>query len=134
MAYVYVHLTDSVYDTLARYYRSHTKTMLPSRKSVPRSSRQVGPDEGLLTILKRCKLKWYGHVSRSSGLARTIMQGTVKGARRQDRQKKRLEDNLRERTGLEFTKSQRAVENKEKWRKLVGKLSMVSPATPTFKG
>ena len=32
-----------------------------------------------LTIIKRCKLQWYGHVSRSSGLAKTILQGTVKG-------------------------------------------------------
>ena len=26
----------------------------------------------------RCKLKWYGHVCHSSGLAKTILQGTVK--------------------------------------------------------
>ena len=42
-----------------------------------------------LTIVKRCKLQWYGHVSRSSGLAETILQGTVKGGRRQSRQRKR---------------------------------------------
>ena len=34
-------------------------------------------------------------------------------------QKKRWEDNIREWTGLEFAKSQRAAENREKWRKLV---------------
>ena len=27
----------------------------------------TGPHEDLLTIVKRCKLQWYGHVSRSSG-------------------------------------------------------------------
>ena len=47
------------------------------------------------------------------------MQGTVKGRRKQGRQRKRWEDNIREWTGLEFAKSQRAVENREKWRKLV---------------
>ena len=31
------------------------------------------------TIIKRCKLQWYEHVSRSSGLAKTMLQGTVKG-------------------------------------------------------
>ena len=41
------------------------------------------------------------------------------------RQRKRWEDNIREWTGLEFTKSQRAVENREKWRKLVAKSSVV---------
>ena len=64
-------------------------------------------------------LKWSGHVSRSSGLAKTILQGTMKGGRRQGRQKTMLEDNIREWTGMEFAKSQRAVENREQWRKLV---------------
>ena len=54
-----------------------------------------------------------------------ILQGTVKGGRRQGRQRKRWEDNIREWTGLEFGKSQRAVENREKWRKLVAKSSVV---------
>ena len=44
-------------------------------------------------------------------LTKTILQGTVKGGRRQGRQRKRLEDNIREWTGLEFAKSQRAMEN-----------------------
>ena len=69
----------------------------------------IGPHEDLLTIVKRPKLKWYEHVSRSSGLAKPILQGTVKGGRRQGRQKKRWEDNIREWTTLEFAKSQRAV-------------------------
>ena len=38
----------------------------------------IGPHEDLLTILKRRKLQWYGHVSRSSGLAKPILQDTVK--------------------------------------------------------
>ena len=79
----------------------------------------------LLMIVKRRKLQGYGHVSRSSGLAKTILQGTVKGGRRQGGQKKRWEDNIREWTGLECGTSQRAVENREKWRKLVAKSSVV---------
>ena len=39
----------------------------------------IGPHEDLLTIVKKRKLQWYGHVSRSSGLAKTILKGTVKG-------------------------------------------------------
>ena len=57
----------------------------------------------------------------TSGLAKTILRGTVKGGRRQGRQRKRWEDNIKKWTGLEFGKSQRAVENREKWRKLVAK-------------
>ena len=35
----------------------------------------TGPHEDFLTIVKRCSLKWYGPVSCSSGLAKTILQG-----------------------------------------------------------
>ena len=99
------------------------KTMLLTRKSMPRSSRQS--DYTKTTILKRRRMHWYGHGSHSSGLAKTILQGTVKWGRRQGRQRKRWEDNIREWTGLEFAKSQRAMENREKWRKLVLKSSVV---------
>ena len=90
----------------------------------------IGPHDGLLTTVKRRKLQWYGHVFRSSSLAKTILQGTVKGGRRQSRKRKRWEDNIREWTGLEFGRSQRAVENGEKWRKQVVKSSVV-PQRPS---
>ena len=54
----------------------------------------------------------------------------MKGEKRQGRQRKRWEVNIREWTGLEFAKSQRAVENREKWRKLVEKSSVV-PQRPS---
>ena len=46
----------------------------------------IRPHLDLLTIVKRLKLQWYGHVCRSSGLAKTILQGTVKGGRRRGRE------------------------------------------------
>ena len=59
----------------------------------------------------------------------TILQGIAKGWKRQGRQK-RWDDNIREWTGFEFVKSQMAVENREKWRKLVIKSSVV-PQRPS---
>ena len=73
----------------------------------------IGPHGDLRTIVKRRKLQWYGHVSRTSGLAKTILQGTEKEGRRQGRQRKRWEDSIREWTGLEIAKSQRAMENSD---------------------
>ena len=90
-----------------------------------KTQQAIRPHEGL-TTKKRCKLQWYGHVSRSSGLAKTILHGTVKGGRRQGRQRKRWEDNIRQWTGLGFANFQRAVENRKKWRKLEAK----SPVVP----
>ena len=39
----------------------------------------IGEYDELLTLVKKRKLRWFGHVSMSSGLAKTILQGTVKG-------------------------------------------------------
>ena len=110
----------------ARYYASHTKTYEEVRAKIQQA---IGPHEDL-TIVNRRKLQWYGYITRSSGLAKTILQCTVKGGRRQGGKWKRWEDNIREWTGLEFGKSQRAVENTKKWRKLVAKSSVV-PQRPS---
>ena len=50
-----------------------------------RIGNSTGPYEGLLTSVKKRKMKRYGHVTRSSGLAKTILQGTVQGGRRRGR-------------------------------------------------
>ena len=61
-----------------------------------------------------------------------ILQGTVKEERRQGRERKRWK-NIREWTGLEFAKSQRAVENREKCRKAVVKSSVVPQRSSRLK-
>eukprot|EP00745_Piridium_sociabile_P035337 TRINITY_DN61654_c0_g1_i8.p1 TRINITY_DN61654_c0_g1~~TRINITY_DN61654_c0_g1_i8.p1 ORF type:complete len:112 (-),score=24.10 TRINITY_DN61654_c0_g1_i8:55-390(-) len=35
----------------------------------------IGPYEDLLTIVKKRKLKWYGHITRSLGLAKKHLTG-----------------------------------------------------------
>ena len=81
--------------------------------------------EDLLTTVKRHKQKWYGHITRPSGLAKTILQGTVQGGRRRGRQRTRWEDNIKEWTGLEWNTILGKVESHEEWRKLVVKSTVV---------
>ena len=52
----------------------------------------IRPHADLPTIIKRRKLQWYGHISRSSRIAKPILQGTVKRGRRQGGQRERRED------------------------------------------
>ena len=60
-------------------YRDHI-----SNKEVKASTgNAIGPNKDLQTSVK------YGQVTRSSGLAKTILQGTVQGGRRRGRQRKR---------------------------------------------
>ena len=62
---------------------------------------------------------------RSSGLAKTILQGRVKEEkkRRRGRQKKRWEDNVKEWTGMDFASSTSVAENGTRWERIVEKLS-----------
>ena len=52
---------DSMSMIMTQNYTSHTKTMLPTRKSVPKIQQAIRPHKDLLTIVKRRKLQWYGH-------------------------------------------------------------------------
>ena len=83
-----------------RYYRKilhiSYKDHVTNKEVRAKIQQAIGPHEDLMTIVKRRKLQWYGHVSRSSGLAKTVLHGTVKRGRKQGRQRKRWEDNIRE--------------------------------------
>ena len=58
--------------------------------------RLLGPQERLLSTIKKRKLKLYGHTSRHVTLAKTIMEGTVKGGQWRGRQHKSWADNIKE--------------------------------------
>ena len=73
----------------------------------------IGEYDEFLTLVKKRKLRWFGHVSRSSDLAKMILQGTVKGKRRRSRQKKRWKDNIKEWTGMDIASSTRAAEARQ---------------------
>ena len=92
----------------------------------------TGVQDDLLTIVKKRKLRWYGHISRSSGMAKTILQGTVKATRR-GRQKKRWEDNIKEWMGMGFGDSLRAAEDWEGWQGIVATSSVVPLRPPRLR-
>ena len=72
--------------TFAHLYRDHV-----TNEEVRNRIRQaIGPYEDLLTTVKKRKLRWYGHITRSTGLAKMILQRTVQGGRRKSRQKKEM--------------------------------------------
>ena len=94
-----------------------------------RITQEIGTHEDLLTTVKKRKLRWYGHVTRSSGLSKTILQGTVQGGRKMGRPKKRWACNIKDWTGLSFAESQKATRNRQGWRHVVT-TSMVMPQQP----
>ena len=90
----------------------------------------IGVHDDLLTMVKKRKLRWYGHISRSSGMAKIILHETVKGARRKGRQKKRWEDNIKEWTEMGFGDSLKAGEDREGWKGIVATSSVVPRRPP----
>ena len=91
----------------------------------------IGDYDELLTRTKKRKLRWSGHFSSSSGLAKTILRTTVKGTRKRGRQKKRWKDNIKEWTVMDFASSARAAaaENRTRWKGVVAN-SFVVPRRP----
>ena len=94
----------------------------------------IGKSDELVTLAKNRKLRRFGHVSRSSDLAKTILQGTVKGNRKRGRQKKTWEDNIKEWTGKDFASSTRAAENRSRWKGFVANSSVVPRRTSKIMG
>ena len=108
-------------------YNDHVTTEEVRRKI----QAAIGEYDELLTLVKKRKLRWFRHVSRSSGLAKTILQGgTVKGERKRGRQRKRWEENMKEWTGMDFASSTTAAENSTRWRGVVANSSVV-PRRPS---
>ena len=117
-----LHWTEIQHDLCARAVDNPYKDHVTNEEVRRKIQAAIGEYDELLTLVKKRKLRWFGHVSRSSGLAKTILQGTVKGKRKRGRQKKRWEDNIKEWTGMDFASSTRAAENMSRWKGIVANL------------
>ena len=106
-----------------RFYREILKIKyydhISNKKVLELIKQKAGEQEPLLTTAKTRKLRWFGHVTRSGGLAKTFLQGTVNGTRRRGRQRKRWEDNIREWTGLTLYKAMRETEDRDGWKRII---------------
>ena len=118
------HHTQIQSQTNAHHKRPHHKKIVCKKIQAA-----IGPYEDILTTVKKWKLRWFGHVIRSNGLCKKVVQGTVPGKRKRGRQKKRWEDNIRVWTGLDFNNSQRAAEDRQRWQKIVADVSSGASTT-----
>ena len=118
-----------------RFYRRllniSYKNFVTNEEVRKRFQNTTGVHDDRLTMVK--KLRFYGHISRSLGMAKTILQGTVKGARRRGRQKKRWEDNIKAWTGMGFGDSLRAAEDREGWKGIAATSSVVPQRPPRLR-
>ena len=71
----------------------------------------------------------YGQITRSTGVPKIILQGSVHGGRRKSWQNKRWENNFKKIisawTGLGLGEALRKAEDREEWRKVVARSSLM---------
>jgi hypothetical protein len=85
----------------------------------------------LLSVIKRRKLAWYGHVTRHDSLSKTILQETVNGYCRRGGQIKTWIDNIKEWTRLNVSTLLRVAKKRDQWRTLCGDASALTTLSPT---
>jgi hypothetical protein len=101
---------------LANYYTSHTTNI------------KVGGLDSLLTVAKKRKLRWFGHVTRAKGTLANILQGIVEGNRKRGRPKRIWMDNVKDWTGRKTGDLIRLAEERTTWCHIVN--SVGSPQWP----
>ena len=108
-----------------RCYRRLLNTLYKGHVTIEEVRRKIQAATGeygeRLILIKKQKQRWFFHVSKSSGLAKTILQDKRKG---RGRQKKMWEDNIKERTGMDFASCTRAAENRTRWKGIVANSSV----------
>ena len=90
----------------------------------------IGECDELLALVKKRKLRWFGRVSGSSGLAGVVLRGTVKGKRRGGGRRRGWEGGVRGWAGVGFAGSAGAAGGGSKWKGVVANSSVV-PRRPS---
>ena len=128
----------------AKKIKSHGNEVLPQdtthliqrpcyqRGSLCQDSAGKWLHKDLLTIVKRCKLKSYQHVSCSSDLAKTILQGIVKGGRQRRKKEVGRQNEGMDRPGV--CKIPDGNGNQRKMEETGCEITCGAPTTPTVKG
>ena len=86
-----------------KYVRRTLRVSWTQKKTNEWVLETAGMERGLLNIIKRRKLSYFGHVMRKGDcLEKEIMQCTTRGARKQGKPRMRWMVNMKEWTGMPF--------------------------------
>ena len=73
----------------------------------------------IMNIVRTSKLRWYGHVKRSTLPVKSAIEGMVEGSRKRGRPRRRWRDDIREWTNTEWSALNRIVRDRDRWRETV---------------
>ena len=95
----------------------------------------MGPQELLLATVKRRKLAWLVHATHPDSLSKTILQGTLEGARRRGRHRKCWIDNIKEWTSLLMLELPTRTSSRKDWKRISAESSVqFPPAAQSIRG
>ncbi|KAG1714941.1 Pre-mRNA-splicing factor CWC22 [Nymphon striatum] len=82
----------------------------------------LGVERQLLNIVKKRKLKYFGHIKRHETIERNTLEGKVEGKRARGRQRLKWEDNIKGWTKSSMKECSRSAKEREDWRFIVANL------------
>ena len=110
-------------------FRDH----ITNEEVLARIKTTAGPPKELLKIVRERKLRWFGHVTRSEGMGKIILQGPAPGKRGRGRPRRSWMDDIKEWSGLGGRGLQSHAHSREEWRKLVRVASSVPHRPPRLR-
>ncbi|KAI8509148.1 hypothetical protein Bbelb_129960 [Branchiostoma belcheri] len=109
-----------------RLLQIHWSTHTTNEEVKHRVKSLAGPLPSFLSLVKKRKLQWFGHVTRAKGtLAHTTLQGKAEGGRMRGRPRRTWTSDLKEWTGHPLSHLTSLAENRPGWITLVD--SLVAP-------
>ena len=87
----------------------------------------AGSQTHLLASVKERKMRWFGHVNRTTGLANTILQGMAEGKRGRGRPRTTWIDNIKSWTGMNAVEIHTNSKNRQTWKELTRAASQKMP-------
>ena len=81
-------------------------------------------------MIKRCQLKWYGHISKHDSLSKAIMQVMVEGSRKRGRQRSKWFHDISEWTKMDVNQILHKVHDRDGWRQFFVKAEITTFISP----
>ena len=84
--------------------------------------RRVGEKRGLLNMVKKRKMEYFGHLVRSEGFQRLLLDGKIEGTRRRGAQRRTWVRDIVDWADMNYCECVRLAYDRKKWRLLVADL------------
>ena len=76
----------------------------------------------MLDVIRKRKIKYYGHIRRHETLQKKIIEGKVEGKRKRGRRRKNWISNIEETMGMKMNECCEAALDRKRWRAMISNL------------